>query len=250
MEEENRKGPGVFYAVVGVATLVVAIIGATFAYFSASAKPDTTTITGGTNDAVGGALTLNVVRLKFNLTSETTPAAPASDNLVPADFGTGVTPSTITAADVNRALSNKCVKDGYTGCHVWKITATTTQNVASANLNLNLDLAGVTGNKANWSYVVYTGSDSNADATLVSNDTIVTTFETPSAGQVIDIHKGQALSGSKVYYVMVYLNNVDAAQNDTAATQESGTTNDLGTYTGSVTLTAMGGGKVKASFAA
>ena len=33
--EENRKGTGVFYAVVGVATLVVAIIGATFAYFSA-----------------------------------------------------------------------------------------------------------------------------------------------------------------------------------------------------------------------
>ena len=37
MEENNRKGTGVFYAVVGVATLVVAIIGATFAYFSASA---------------------------------------------------------------------------------------------------------------------------------------------------------------------------------------------------------------------
>ena len=33
-ERENRKGPGVFYAVIGVATLVVAIIGATFAYFS------------------------------------------------------------------------------------------------------------------------------------------------------------------------------------------------------------------------
>ena len=39
--EENRKGTGVFYAVVGVATLVVAIIGATFAYFSASATNDT-----------------------------------------------------------------------------------------------------------------------------------------------------------------------------------------------------------------
>ena len=36
MDENNRKGPGIFYAVVGVATLVVAIIGATFAYFSAS----------------------------------------------------------------------------------------------------------------------------------------------------------------------------------------------------------------------
>ena len=35
---ENRKGSGVFLGVIGVATLVVAIIGATFAYFSATAQ--------------------------------------------------------------------------------------------------------------------------------------------------------------------------------------------------------------------
>ena len=34
---ENRRGSGIFLGVIGVATLVVAIIGATFAYFSASA---------------------------------------------------------------------------------------------------------------------------------------------------------------------------------------------------------------------
>ena len=34
---ENNNGRGIFYGVIGVATLVVAIIGATFAYFSASA---------------------------------------------------------------------------------------------------------------------------------------------------------------------------------------------------------------------
>ena len=33
---ENQNGKGIFYGVIGVATLVVAIIGATFAYFSAS----------------------------------------------------------------------------------------------------------------------------------------------------------------------------------------------------------------------
>jgi hypothetical protein len=35
---ENRNGQGIFYGVIGVATLVVAIIGATFAFFSASAS--------------------------------------------------------------------------------------------------------------------------------------------------------------------------------------------------------------------
>ena len=35
---ERNNGKGVFYGVIGVATLVVAIIGATFAYFTASAS--------------------------------------------------------------------------------------------------------------------------------------------------------------------------------------------------------------------
>ena len=35
--ENNDNGRGIFYGVIGVATLVVAIIGATFAYFSATA---------------------------------------------------------------------------------------------------------------------------------------------------------------------------------------------------------------------
>lgn len=37
MENNNNNGRGIFYGVIGVATLVVAIIGATFAYFSATA---------------------------------------------------------------------------------------------------------------------------------------------------------------------------------------------------------------------
>jgi len=36
MENKNNNGRGLFYGVIGVATLVVAIIGATFAYFTAS----------------------------------------------------------------------------------------------------------------------------------------------------------------------------------------------------------------------
>ena len=35
---ENKKGSGIFLSVIGVATLIVAIIGATFAYFSATAS--------------------------------------------------------------------------------------------------------------------------------------------------------------------------------------------------------------------
>ena len=37
MNEQKNNGRGIFYGVIGVATLVVAIIGATFAYFTATA---------------------------------------------------------------------------------------------------------------------------------------------------------------------------------------------------------------------
>ena len=49
MENNNRNnGRGIFYGVIGVATLVVAIIGATFAYFSASVTGDNNMATGST----------------------------------------------------------------------------------------------------------------------------------------------------------------------------------------------------------
>ena len=45
MNDQKNNGKGIFYGVIGVATLVVAIIGATFAYFTASAS-NNNTITG------------------------------------------------------------------------------------------------------------------------------------------------------------------------------------------------------------
>ena len=41
---ENRKGNGIFLGIVSVATLIVAIIGATFAYFSASTESNTNAV--------------------------------------------------------------------------------------------------------------------------------------------------------------------------------------------------------------
>ena len=41
-EQKNNNGRGIFYGVIGVATLVVAIIGATFAYFTATATNNNT----------------------------------------------------------------------------------------------------------------------------------------------------------------------------------------------------------------
>ena len=63
---ENRKGSGIFLGVIGVATLIVAIIGATFAFFGANAASNESAIT-----AQGAVLKLgytdNKDGLKYNL---------------------------------------------------------------------------------------------------------------------------------------------------------------------------------------
>lgn len=70
---ENRKESGIFLGVIGVATLVVAIIGATFAYFSASAGSGENAITA----------TSTVVDLGYNQITSVmkTNLIPAYDNI-------------------------------------------------------------------------------------------------------------------------------------------------------------------------
>ena len=124
MEENNRKGPGVFYAVVGVATLVVAIIGATFAYFSAQATASGSDITGGTNNDLASALSVTVTRVNQ------TPKTVASIDLVPANIDGKL-------ESVNNAVKANCEANGYTGCHLYKIEAQSTQTVANASIILS-----------------------------------------------------------------------------------------------------------------
>lgn len=243
MEENNRKGPGVFYAVVGVATLVVAIIGATFAYFSAS-ETATTPVEGNTLD-IAGNFKVEVTQL--------TPAVgegaglAASANLVPTSFGNNVTITSANAIDaVESALGAKCVSEGYTGCHVWKVTATTGQDLSTASLTL--DIKAPKGN--NWSYVVFknatdlTAMDGTVGTvTLSAAEKAVGKFTT--TGTKVDMHNGASMKGvstgvSETYYVMVYLQNVEDSQN-------KGDGDETGKYSGTVTFAAAGG-EVKASF--
>ena len=123
-EENNRKGPGVFYAVVGVATLVVAIIGATFAYFSAQATATGDNVTGGTNNDLASALSVTVTRVNK------TPTNAASIDLVPANIDG-------TTETVNNAVKANCEANGYTGCHLYKIEAKSKQTVANASILLS-----------------------------------------------------------------------------------------------------------------
>ena len=222
-EENNRKGPGIFYAVVGVATLVVAIIGATFAYFSAQATAGGESITGSTNNDLAGALSVNVTRVNKTVT------AANSIDLVPANIDG-------TLETVNNAVKAKCEANGYTGCHLYKIEAQSTQSVANASILLSSLTVDSTA-KTNWAYAIYTGTETSATNVVKTGSLDVTT--------PVDMHENAALTANTpvTYYLIVYLKNVDSAQNAGDVSDETGT------YTGTVTMNAAGG-KVSATFAA
>ena len=243
--EENKRGANTLYLVIGVATLVVAIIGATFAYFSASAKVDGDQITGQTSD-VGNALSINVSKVSFQNTGA------ATDNLVPAVID-------VTNEGVAKAVNGKCAINGYTGCHLYKITANTAQDLAAADILLhsfNIDTAK---DKESWKFVEFTGNETkngeSADTTYTVNNIIgdaaqsfagtaaqIPSEENTKAGY--NINNGGLTAGEHIYYLLVYLQNKDVVQNPTEAENADYA---IGTYSGSIAFNAAGG-KVVANF--
>ena len=116
---ENSKGRGIFLGVVSVATLIVAIIGATFAWFSAS-------VGSGEND-----VNLTAYQFDAKLTVERVfpTAENASKKIIPfvpdkvLREGQGDQTNNMNYA-LNEA-ANKCVdSSGYLVCSLYKITVT------------------------------------------------------------------------------------------------------------------------------
>ena len=270
MEENNRKGPGVFYAVVGVATLVVAIIGATFAYFSASTGVNNSEIRGETQYIDNASLDMKVKKVVF------TGATADYNTLVPAFFGgtagslTVPTPADLTNTQLNKMLTDKCVNNGFTGCHVYRIDITANQDVTHANLLLGLTVANNSNanakavvDKSQWGYAVFTAAGdvdmTTGETAGLSNGAVLTGVGAPAAignGVVAantDIHHNGALTADTTvtYYLLVYVNDTDVSQNST--TGEETVTGDanyvVGSYTGTLELQALGG-KVRATFTA
>ena len=154
---ENKKG-STLYVVLGVATLVVAIIGATFAYFSAQASTKDGDISGGTSD-VGAALSLNVTRDLVEASSEEGTTV-NYNNLVPAEIS--------NETDIKNAIDNKCIgTSGYVGCHVYKIEAGSSEALTSASIRL-ADLQTTATDYASWKFYLYK-LDESGNVTIISD---------------------------------------------------------------------------------
>lgn len=233
MEENNRKGPGVFYAVVGVATLVVAIIGATFAYFSASATVDgNENIAGGTQD-ISNALTAEVTAVY------TGDGAAAGSGLVPTDI-------TDAKANVDAAVAKRCVSTtGYTGCHLYQIHVKSTTTLDAVELNLAMTFDGTAPqNTADWKWMIYQAADdAKSDGrtyTMFGTKSVVASKDFVTTDTSIR-KTGMQANTDYYYYLMVYVANTDESQNE-------GTNSVLAKYKGTISFVAGSGGKVTASF--
>ena len=207
---ENNNGKGIFYGVIGVATLVVAIIGATFAYFSATA----------TNDTV---IQGNAAQIGLNLEVEK----------VSTDAAAGLIP--MNDADVSKGLkgdaatsSKMCVdKNGNTVCQVYQITVTN-NGTATAVVNGTLNITGTT--FANLKWQLLNGTESSSLSTTTTYNPIATT--------TLDTGASLTASGSKTYFVMIWISNLSSDQSS----------DDTGSFTGSVTFNSADGAGVSATF--
>lgn len=197
---ENNNGRGIFYGVIGVATLIVAIIGATFAYFSAQQSSEEDVI-----KTSGAKVGLTWLENKDGL----------KNNLIPVDttklFASGVINGTETGCkDTNE----------YNVCSVYQFGV---ENPGSVSQDITVSLDSVTNSFKNY----------KTTGTTNLRYAIFDGWESPEslAGALVGetaVGEGQnALSG-----VIAALNKtLSAADATDAKTDTSAKTGDTARYT-------------------
>ena len=114
MNEQRNNGRGIFYGVIGVATLVVAIIGATFAYFTATAS--------------NNVMTGNMATVSLSLAVEKVTHVDEAGGMIPMSNGMVEAALTKNAKAPGKGV---CVDDnGNAVCQIYKVTLTNTSSAA------------------------------------------------------------------------------------------------------------------------
>ena len=210
LEKNERKGQGTFYMIIAMLTLIVAIVGATFAYFSLQAS-DENTVKG---NAAKVGLSLEVRKVSVD----------ASGDLIPLDE----TLLEKAIAGDSATENQMCVdKNGNTVCQVYEVKVTNEGSAATA-VNGSLTLSAKTITNLKWQImtdqstpVTDSGQFKTTDDTeIAKNDTI------------------EANPGSKTYYIMIWIDEIESDQNDS----------DTGAFTGVVSFTSADGSGVTGTF--
>ena len=189
---ENNNGKGIFYGVIGVATLVVAIIGATFAYFASTANGAAGAAAANSANVSG---TLEVVQDGQYVAPDLIPAAPATVLASFAQSGEGNKGKCRGASAANH--------DGNYGmCSYYTFTIKNTADVATT-VYLSLKTDGNTFD-GNFKYCVYEGTTT---AGVTQACKVVPTGEEQFTSVNLE-----AKTGTKQYTMILYYENTDTDQ--------------------------------------
>lgn len=246
---ENKKGSGIFLGVVSVATLIVAIIGATFAFFSASMSSEENAIDVTAYEFSGS---LSISQVYPNSATALIPLNPiATIANVEAPNNTNLLYA------LNRATT-KCVDDaGFQICALYRVDfenngtqPITLSGVIRTVANTASSTTGRTGATpfANLTYNGVTGSEGSfaleGEATTLGDET----DDTISIGQVTIPGKSGETPGRVSKYMVIYLNDTGSDQSAEMGASYQGqlvytsTTGDGNRLTGTFTVAGTGTG--------
>ncbi len=213
-QEERKDSGGMLFGILGVATLIITIVGATYAYFTATAS-DNTTIQG--NAAVTG-IDLVVTKVSNEPDSGLVP-------MLDTDLQKGLTG---TDGDI-------CVdSNGNAVCQLYKVTITNRGDAAvSLNGTLSLQTAAVEEGEGDsiFTNLKWAEITSQTDATLIGS---------ANAMQTTTWKNDYLLQGSeaKDLYLLIWISETTNDQSDV----------DKGAYIGTVTFNSASGTGVTATF--
>lgn len=219
--EDNRKGNGIFLGIVGVATLIVAIIGASFAYFSAQAT------------SAEGAV--NVTAYEFNAGLSLREIYPSDAKLIPVNPSTVIENAT-APNNTNLAyalnVAKKCTDDaGFKICALYEITIT---NGGATNLTLegkivtNTNVAAERTGATAFTNLTYRPVTKSGDLYTIGGT--ATTLDQTVGGETATDTITVNANSSTTTYALIYLND----NGDQSA--EMGAT-----YTGQIVYTSTAG---------
>lgn len=201
IEKKNNDSKGITLITVGILTIIVAIAGATFAFFQVTA----------TNNNITGesAYKADNLELKVTLSSTT-----ATGKLVPQLEKAGTT-NILQKAVTGATGKGSCIDaNGNTICKVYTITVT---NKTSTKFYVTGTLSLVAENMPNLKWATGTSATAGFDGT--STTTVHPKTDTSLASNV-----ELAGGASKSYFIVVWISETGEAQTDS------------GTFTGTVTF--------------
>ena len=220
---ENNNGKGIFYGVIGVATLVVAIIGATFAYFASTTQ--------GTN----GAAAANSVNLSGTITL-TDEVRDTRTNLIPTTEAI-MKQSYVQTGDKGTSKGKCNGVSAADGTSIFDLCSTyqfTLNNSASVDQTVYVTFETVANDFTNLHYCIYEGAaNSQVDNNPTKCRAVPAKAAKPEDSTDNSFNDSIPAGGKKTYTVVLFVNETGGDQ--TGA--DSGKA-----FTGTIHASTAGGG--------